>query len=333
MQLGQLKRRAFITLLGSATAWPLAARAQQPAPMRLIGVLMNLAAGDAEGETRFAAFLQGLQELGWAVGRNVRIETRWGTGDVELYRTHAAELIALAPDIILASGAPAALALKRATRTIPIVFANANDAVAAGLVESLARPGGNATGFTGFEYSMSNKWLELLRQIAPGMVRTAVLRDPGTALGMASLGAIQAVAPAFGVELRPIDVHDVEEIERAVTAFAAGPNGGLIVPPSALAIVNRKPIIALAARYRLPAIYGYRSFVTDGGLISYGQDIVDRFRRAAGYVDRILKGEKPADLPVQAPTKYELVINLKTARALGIDVPPTLLAIADEVIE
>ena len=245
-----------MTLLGSAAVtWPLAARAQQPAPMRRIGVLMNLAAGDAEGETRFAAFLQGLQELGWAAGRNVRIETRWGTGDVELYRAHAAELIALAPDIILASGAPAALALKRATRTIPIVFANANDAVAAGLVESLARPGGNATGFTGFEYSMSTKWLELLRQIAPGMVRTAVLRDPGTALGMASLGAIQAVAPAFGVELRPIDVHDVEEIERALTAFAAGPNGGLIVPPSALAIVNRKPIIALAARHRLPAIY------------------------------------------------------------------------------
>src|SRR5262245_6602737 len=334
MQFDHLNRREIISLLSGATvAWPLTARAQQAERVRRIGVLMNLAAGDAEGETRFAAFLQGLQELGWTVGRNVRIETRWGTGDVELYRTNAAELIALGPDVILASGTPATMALKRATRTIPIVFANANDAVAAGLVESLARPGGNATGFTGFEYGMSAKWLELLRQIAPSIVRVAVLRDPTTPLGMASFGAIQSVAPALRVELRPIDVHDVEEIERTVAAFAAGPNGGLIVSPTALAILHRKLIITLAARHRLPAIYAYRSFVNDGGLISYGQDNIDQFRHAAGYVDRILKGEKTAVLPVQAPTKYELVINLKTAKALGLTIPPTLLATADEVIE
>jgi putative ABC transport system substrate-binding protein len=263
----------------------------------------------------------------------VRIETRWGTGDVEFYRTNAAELIALAPDVILASGTPATMALKRATRTIPIVFANANDAVAAGLVESLARPGGNATGFTGFEYGMSVKWLELLRQIAPGIVRVAVLRDPMTPLGMASFGAIQSAAPALRVELRPIDVHDVEEIERAVAAFAVGPNGGLIVPPTALAILHRKPIIALAAQHRLPAIYAYRSFVSDGGLIAYGPDLVPQFRSAAGYVDRILKGEKPGDLPVQAPVKYYTVINLKTAKVLGLDLPASVLATADEVIE
>ena len=332
--MSDMRRRDFITLLGgAAAAWPIMARAQQGERMRRIGVLMNLAAGDAEGETRFAAFLQGLQELGWAVGRNVRIETRWGTGDVEFYRTNAAELIALAPDVILASGTPATMALKRATRTIPIVFANANDAVAAGLVESLARPGGNATGFTGFEYGMSAKWLELLRQIAPGIVRVAVLRDPMTPLGMASFGAIQSAAPALRVELRPIDVHDVEEIERAVAAFAVGPNGGLIVPPTALAILHRKPIIALAAQHRLPAIYAYRSFVSDGGLIAYGPDLVPQFRSAAGYVDRILKGEKPGDLPVQAPVKYYTVINLKTAKVLGLDLPASVLATADEVIE
>ena len=328
-----MKRRAFITLLGgAAAAWPLAARAQQPNRMRRIGVFMNLASDDAEGQARNAAFLQGLQEAGWAVGRNVRIEYRWGAGDPELFRRYAAELVALAPDVILASGA-SMYALQQVTREVPIVFVQVPDPVGAGIVLSMARPGRNATGFTPFEYGVSAKWLELLKEIAPRVTRAAVVRDPAIPTGTGQLGAIQSVAPSFGVELSPVDVRDVREIEGTVAAFARGSNGGLIVTASALAVVHREVIITLATRYKLPAVFFLRSFVTDGGLISYGPDSMDQFRRAAGYVDRILKGEKPADLPVQAPTKYELVINLKTARALGLDVPPTLLARADEVIE
>ena len=329
-----LRRREFITLIGgSATAWPLAARAQQGEQMRRIGVLMNLTADDAEGQGRLAAFMQGLQEAGWSVGRNVRVDLRWGGGDPELYRSHAAELVALAPDVFLAAGAIVTRALQRATRTIPIVFANAVDPVGMGFVASLARPGGNATGFTIFEFSMGGKWLELLKQIAPGITRAAVLRDPSLASGAGEFGAVQTVAPSFGVELHPVDVRDADEMDRAITAFASESNGGLIVTQNATAILHRKLIIALAARHRLPAIYAYSSFVTDGGLISYGPDSMDGYRRAAGYVDRILKGAKPADLPVQAPVKYELAINLKTARALGLEVPPSVLARATEVIE
>ena len=329
-----LRRREFITLLGgAAAAWPLAARAQQREQMRRIGVLMNLTADDAEGQGRLAAFMQGLQEAGWSVGRNVRVDLRWGGGDPELYRSHAAELVALAPDVFLAAGAIVTRALQRATRTIPIVFANAVDPVGMGFVASLARPGGNATGFTIFEFSMGGKWLELLKQIAPGITRAAVLRDASLASGAGEFGAVQTVAPSFGVELHPVDVRDADEMDRAITAFASESNGGLIVTQNATAILHRKLIIALAARHRLPAIYAYSSFVTDGGLISYGPDSMDGYRRAAGYVDRILNGAKPADLPVQAPVKYETVINLKTARALGLDVPATLLARADEVIE
>ena len=327
-----MKRRKFITLLGGAAAWPLTARAQQPNRMRRIGVFMNLASDDAEGQARNAAFLQGLQEAGWAVGRNVRIEYRWGAGDAELFRRYAAELVALAPDVILASGA-SMYALQQVTREVPIVFVQVPDPVGAGIVLSMARPGRNATGFTPFEYGVSAKWLELLKEIAPRVTRAAVVRDPAIPTGTGQLGAIQSVAPSFGVELSPVDVRDVREIEGTVAAFARGSNGGLIVTASALAVVHREVIITLATRYKLPAVFFLRSFVTDGGLISYGPDSMDQFRRAAGYVDRILKGEKPADLPVQAPTKYELVINLKTARALGLDVPPTLLARADEVIE
>ena len=327
-----MKRRKFITLLGGAAAWPLTARAQQPNRMRRIGVFMNLASDDAEGQARNAAFLQGLQEAGWAVGRNVRIEYRWGAGDPELFRRYAAELVALAPDVILASGA-SMYALQQVTREVPIVFVQVPDPVGAGIVLSMARPGRNATGFTPFEYGVSAKWLELLKEIAPRVTRAAVVRDPAIPTGTGQLGAIQSVAPSFGVDLSPVDVRDVREIEGTVAAFARGSNGGLIVTASALAVVHREVIITLATRYKLPAVFFLRSFVTDGGLISYGPDSMDQFRRAAGYVDRILKGEKPADLPVQAPTKYELVINLKTARALGLDVPPTLLARADEVIE
>ena len=329
-----MRRRDFITVVGgAAAAWPLAARAQQREQMRRIGVLMNLTADDAEGQGRLAAFMQGLQEAGWSVGRNVRVDLRWGGGDPELYRSHAAELVALAPDVFLAAGAIVTRALQRATRTIPIVFANAVDPVGMGFVASLARPGGNATGFTIFEFSMGGKWLELLKQIAPGITRAAVLRDPSLASGAGEFGAVQTVAPSFGVELHPVDVRDADEMDRAITTFASESNGGLIVTQNATAILHRKLIIALAARHRLPAIYAYSSFVTDGGLISYGPDSMDGYRRAAGYVDRILKGAKSADLPVQAPVKYELAINLKTARALGLEVPPSVLARATEVIE
>jgi putative tryptophan/tyrosine transport system substrate-binding protein len=327
-------RREFITLLGgAAAALPLAARGQQPERMRRIGVLMNLDSDDAEGQARNAAFLQGLQELGWTVGRNVRIEYRWGAGDAELFRRHASELVALAPDVILASAGAVLPSLLQATRTVPIVFTGTPDPVGAGFVESLARPGGNATGFTLWEYGIGGKWLELLKEIAPGTTRAAVIRDPAIAAGVGLWGAIQTAAPSLGVELRPLGVRDAGEIERAIAAFARSPNGGLIVTGSTLATVHRDLIVTLAARHRLPAVYPARYFVVEGGLISYGPGLVDQYRDAAGYVDRILKGEKPADLPVQAPTKYELTINVKTAKTLGLEVPATLLARADEVIE
>jgi putative ABC transport system substrate-binding protein len=331
-----MKRREFITLLGgaAAVAWPLAARAQQPDRVRRIGVLMASAADDSESQARIAAFLQGLQQLGWADGRNMRIDTRWATTDADDIRRHAAELAALAPDVLVAAtGTVTAAPLLQATRTVPIVFVQVIDPVGAGFVVSLARPGGNATGFTIYEYGMSGKWLELLKEIAPRMARAAVLRDPAIASGIGQFAAAQAVAPSLGVELSPVDVRDAGEIEHAVTAFARSSNGGLIVTASALATRHRDLIIALAARHRLPAVYSYRYMVAAGGLVSYGPDSIDQYRRAAGYVDRILKGEKPADLPVQAPTKYELVINLKTANALGLDIPTTVLSRADEVIE
>ena len=329
-----MRRREFVTALAGAAAWPLGARAQQGERMRRIGVLMASTADDPESQARIAAFAQGLKQLGWTDGRNLRIDTRWATSNADDLRRHAAELAALAPDVILAAAGTATVApLLQATRTVPIVFVLVIDPVGAGFVASLARPGGNATGFTMFEYGMSGKWLELLKQIAPGMTRAAVLRDPAVASGIGQFAAVQAVAPSLGVELSPVDARDAPEIERAVTAFARSSNGGLIVTASPVATSHRDLIITLAARHRLPAVYASRFFVTGGGLISYGPDLVDQFRRAAGYVDRILKGEKPADLPVQAPTKYELVINLKTAKALGLDLPPTLLARADEGIE
>ena len=330
-----MQRREFITLLGgAAVAWPRAARAQQADRMRRVGVLWNLAADDPEGQARQRAFLQGLQELGWTDGRNMRIDYRWAGGDADRFRRYAAELVALAPDVILASASQSVAALLQTTRTVPIVFGSIIDPVGAGFVASLARPGGNATGFTLFEYSLSGKWLELFKEIAPSLTRIAILRDPGLAAGIGQFAAIQAMAPpSFGVELSPIDVRDAGEIERDVAAFAGETKGGLIVTGSSGAAVHRELIIMLAARHRLPAVYPFRNYVTSGGLISYGPDPTDQFRRAAGYVDRILKGEKAADLPVQAPTKYELVINLKTAQALGLTVPPLLLARADAVIE
>ena len=328
-----MRRRDFILALGgaAAAAWPLAARAQQGERMRRIGVLMNVAADDAEGRARIAAFLQVLQQLGWTDGGNVRIDYRWTAGDADRFQRYAEELLALAPDVLLASATPSVQALQRATRTVPIVFAQVGDPVGAGLVESLARPGGNITGFLPFEYGISAKWLELLKEVAPRVTRVGVLRD--LTIGPAQLSAIQAVAPSFRVELSALGVRDASEIERTVAAFARSSNGGLIVTASTSALVHRDLITMLAARHRLPAVYAFRYSVTAGGLISYGPDTTDQFRRAAGYVDRILKGEKPADLPVQAPTKYELVINMKTARALGIDVPAIVLARADEVIE
>jgi putative ABC transport system substrate-binding protein len=334
MQLDQLKRREFITLLGSAAAtWPLAAHAQQRERVRRIGVLTNLASDDPEAQVRNTAFAQTLAQLGWAVGQNLHIEYRWAAGDAERIRRYAAELVALTPDVILTTGAAGVGPLLQATRTVPVVFVLVPDPVGAGFVDSLARPGGNATGFVQFEYGISGKWLELLKEIAPGVARVAVLRDPAIAGGQGQVAAIQAVAPSFGMEVTPINVRDTGEMERAIGAFARFPNAGLILTGSALATVHRKLIINLAARHKLPAVYTSRYFVTDGGLISYGINFLDQYRQAAGYVDRILRGEKPADLPVQAPTKFELVINLKTARALGLTVPPTVLAIADEVIE
>jgi len=328
-----MKRREFITLLGgAATAWPLAARAQQGERMRRIGVLTGLA-DDPDTQAHMAAFLQGLAQLGWTDGRNLRIDTRWAAGDAERGRRYAAELVGLAPDVILASGSSVLEPLLKATRSVPIVFTIVADPVGAGFVDSLAEPGGNATGFTPFEYSLSAKWLELLKQIAPGVTRAAVLRDPAITSGIGQFSVIQSVAPSVGVDVRPVNVRDPAEIERAVAAFARSPNGGLIVTGSALTTVHRDLIITLAARYRLPAIYSARLFATSGGLITYGSNFVEQHRQAASYVDRILKGARPADLPVQAPTKYELIINLKTAKALGLTVPTTLLARADEVIE
>ena len=340
MQFGQLKRREFITLVGGAAvaapAAPFRLRAAQSQPrdrVRRVGVLMGLAADDAESQARLAAFAQGLQQAGWTVGQNLRIDYRWGAGNADTMRKHAADLVALAPEVILAHSSAAVAPLLQASRTIPIVFTIVADPVGAGFVGSMAHPGGNATGFTNFEYGMGGKWLELLKEITPRLTRVAVLRELAIAAGPGQFGAIQAVAPALGVELRPIDVRDAGEIERDITAFAQGSNGGLIITGSPAATVHRDLIIGLAARFRLPAVFNSRFYVTGGGLMAYGPDFVDQFRRAAAYVDRILKGEKPADLPVQAPTRYELVINLKTAKALGLEVPLTLLARADEVIE
>jgi putative tryptophan/tyrosine transport system substrate-binding protein len=327
-----MRRREFITLLGgAAAAWPLAAHGQQGERMRRIGVLVGVA-DDQDLRVRLAAFQRRLQQLGWSDGHNVRIDYRFAAGIPENYRKYAAELLALAPDVILATGGSLAHVLQ-ATRTVPIVFAVAADPVGSGFVESLSRPGGNATGFLLFEYDLSAKWLELLKEIVPGVTRAAVLRDPTAITGIGQFAVIQSVARSVGVEVSPLNLRDASEIERAVTAFARSSNGGLIVTASALASVQRNQIVELAARRRLPAVYFERLFVAGGGLISYGADIADQYQRVAGYVDRILKGEKPADLPVQAPTKYDLVINLKTAKALGLVVPPSVLARADEVIE
>jgi putative ABC transport system substrate-binding protein len=329
-----MRRREFITLLGgAAAAWPTAARSQQPERMRRIGVLLPAAADDSEMQARVGAFLQALALLGWNIGRNVRIDTRWATPKAADIRRHATELAALAPDVILAHGASTVSPLLQATRVVPIVFPVVGDPVGAGLVDSLARPGGNATGFMTYEYSMSGKWLELLKQIAPSSTRAAVLRDTTQGAGTGEFAVIQAMAPSLKVEVNPVNMRDAGEIERGVAAFARAPNGGLIVTGSAAATLHRDLIVTLAARHKLPAVYYERFFVAAGGLISYGPDYVDQYRRAAGYVDRILKGEKPADLPVQVPTKYELVITLKTAKALGLSVPASLLARADEVIE
>jgi putative ABC transport system substrate-binding protein len=329
-----MRRRGFITLVGSAAiAWPLAARAQQADRMRLIGVFLPATANDPESMSEITALSQGLQELGWTDGHNARIEFRWGAGNADQYRKMASELIALAPDVVVALGTLVVGALQRETRTVPIVFVSVSDPVGGGVVESLARPGGNATGFASPEYGTSGKYLELLKEIAPRLTRVAVTRDPTNIAGTAQFAAIQMAAAPLGVELRPFDVRDAREIERAITTFAAQPDGGLIVTGSAPAQIHGDLLIKLAAEYRLPAVYPYRHFVDSGGLISYGVNLVGQFRSAASYVDRILKGEKPSNLPVQAPTKFELVINLKTAKALGLDVPATLLARADEVIE
>ena len=328
-----MKRRTFIAALGSTAAWPIAARAQQPDRMRRIGVLMPLAADDPEGKARIAAFLMSIQQLGWTDGRNVRVDYRWSARNDADARRYAAELVALAPDLILATGSTVVGPLLQTTSTVPIVFVTVVDPVGAGFVDSLSRPGGKATGFAMFEYNTSGKWVELLKEIAPGVTRAAILRDPTVAAGSGQLGAIQSAARLMGVELIPVGLRDIDAIERAVTAFADRPNGGMIVAAGTLAVVHRDLIIKLAARHQLPTIYFNRSFVTGGGLVSYGPDLIDQYRRAASYVDRILKGEKPADLPVQAPTKYELVINLKTAKTLGLEVPHSLLARADEVIE
>jgi len=326
-------RRKFIAVLsGIAVAWPLAARAQQPKRVRRIGVLVTFAADDPEGRARLAMFAQGLQEAGWAGGRNVEIDTRWAASDAGLFPKHAAELIALEPDVILANSTPAVIASQQAIRTVPIVFVGVIDPVGSGLVASMPRPGGNATGFILYEYALAAKWLQMLKEVAPGVTRAAVLREQSSTQGIGQFAAIQTVAP-IDLELRTVDLHDAGEIERDVAAFARESNGGLIVTASAGSLAHRELITMLAARHRLPAVYPFRYFVTSGGLISYGPDVIDQYRRAAGYVDRILKGEKAVDLPVQAPTKYELVINLKTAKAFGLTVPPSLLARADAVIE
>jgi putative tryptophan/tyrosine transport system substrate-binding protein len=327
-----MRRRDFIALLGGATTWPLAARAQQGGHVRTIGLLITGAVDDPEVKARIAAFQQGLQQLGWVDGSNMRIDYRYAGGNADDWGKYAAELTALAPDVIFVNGSVVG-PLLQATHVIPIVFVAVPDPVGAGYVDSLARPGGNATGFINFEYSLSGKWLELLKQIAPGVTRAAVLRDPAISAGPGQFGVIQSVGPSLGIEVSPVNVRDTGEIERAIAAFARSPNGGMIVTGSALTRMHRDLIVMVAGRHKLPAVYYERYFVTAGGLVSYGPDLVDQYRRAAAYVDRILKGEKPGDLPVQAPTKYELVINLKTAKALGLDVPAQLLAHADEVIE
>ena len=329
-----MRRRDFIKCIaGSAVAWPVVTHAQQPDQIRRIGVIMSYSDNDPEGRPRLAALVQGLQELGWTDGRNIHIDYRYTAGDAERTRKYATELVALAPDVILAGNTSTVGALQQATRTVPIVFAGVVDPVGGGFVDSLARPGGNITGFTQFEYGLSGKWLELLKEIAPRVTRVAVLRDVTVAVAHAEFAAAQAVAPSLGVEISPLGVRDSDEIERGVAAFARGPNGGLIVASSPGTFRYRKLITTLAIRHRLPAVYPFRYFVDLGGLISYGSDRIDQFRRAAGYIDRILKGEKPADLPVQAPTKYELVINIKTAKALGLTIPSSVQARADEVIE
>jgi putative ABC transport system substrate-binding protein len=329
-----MRRRDFMSVVGgAAAAWPLAARAQQREQMRRIGILLPATADDAVWQDRVGAFLQALGLLGWTIGRNVRIDTRWATTNAAELRRHAAELAALAPDAILAGGTSSVGPMLQATRSVPIVFTLANDPVGAGYVDSLARPGGNATGFMNWEFSIGAKWLELLRQIAPGVTRVAVLRDAGQGFTVSLFAAIQTVAPSLGVEVIPINMRDASEIEQSIATFARSPNGGLIPSPSAALVRHRDLILTLAARHKLPAIYWDRFFVDAGGLMSYGPDVVDEFRQAAGYVDRILKGEKPTDLPVQAPTKYELVINLKTAKMLGLDVPIVLQQSADKVIE
>jgi putative ABC transport system substrate-binding protein len=327
-----MRRREFITLIGgAAVAWPLGARAQQSDRMRRIAVLMPV--DNADQRANYAAFLQVLQQLGWIDGHNVKIDIRWGGGKPSETRKYATDLVALAPDVIVVTGTDGLVPLLQATHTVPIVFVSVADPVGAGYVETMARPGGNTTGFIQFDYSLSGKWVELLKQIAPGVTRAAVLRDPNISSGIGQFAVIQAMAPSVGVEVAAIDLRDAGEIERAVTAFARFPNGGLILTASGLSLVHRELIVALAARYKLPAVYYRRYYVDRGGLVSYGYDIVQQYRGAAGYVDRILKGEKPAELPVQAPTKYEMVINLKTAKALSLDIPPTVLARADEVIE
>jgi putative tryptophan/tyrosine transport system substrate-binding protein len=329
-----MRRREFITLLGgAAAAWPLGAHAQQAGGMRRIGVLTGTTADDPDNNARHAAFEQALQQLGWTQGRNVRIDYRFGGGDAAIIRRQAEELVALAPDVILANGSSATGQVLRTTHAVPIVFTIVPDPVGSGFVDSLSQPGGNAAGFMQFEYGLSGKWLELLKQIVPGLTRAMVLWDPAITAGIGQFAIIQSVATSAGVDVRPVNLRDAGEIERAITAFARAPNGGLILTASALSVVRRDLIIALAARHKLPAVYSSRLFITSGGLISYGADLIDQYRRAAGYVDRILKGEKPADLPVQAPTTYKLVINLKTAKALGLEIPPMLLARADEVIE
>jgi putative ABC transport system substrate-binding protein len=328
-----MRRRDFITLLGGAAAWPLAAHAQQPERMRRIGVLMPIRAHDSQAQARVAALAQGLHQFGWIVGRNVQIETRWSGGSAADTLKYAAELVALAPDVIVANGGAAVAPLLQATRTIPTVFTIVPDPVGAGFVGSLARPGGNVTGFLSFEFGLAGKWLALLKEIAPAVTRAAILRDPAITAGVGQFGAIQSVSPSVGIEVSAINVHDAGEIERNVAAFARTSHGGMVVTGSALTNVHRELIVALAAQHKLPAVYYERYFVSAGGLISYGRDFIDQFRQAAGYIDRILKGEKPADLPVQAPTKYELIVNLKTANALGLEMPASVLARTDEVIE
>jgi len=328
-----VKRRAFITLIGGAAAWPLAVRAQQREKMRRIGVLAAQPVDDPQSQIRNAAFLQALGELGWNVGRNLQIDYRWAAADADRFRTYAVELVALAPEVILAIGASVVGPLLQVTRTMPIVFVQVTDPVGSGYVLSLARPGGNATGFTLFEFGIGAKWVELLREISPRATRAAVLSDPTAPAAFGMLGAIQSVAPSLGIDISPIGIRDAAEIEHGIVAFAGGSNNGVIVLPGLQTILHRQLIITLVARHKLPAIYPYRYYVTSGGLICYGPDELEQYRQSAGYVDRILKGAKPADLPVQAPTKYELAINLKTAKALGLEIPPTVLARADEVIE